>query len=198
MIAVIDTGGANLASVSFALQRLGVEGQLTSDAHQIRLAEKVILPGVGAAKDAMDKVRAAGLVEVIRGLQQPTLGICLGMQLLFSRSTEGGDVECLGLIPGTVRKMKTSPELRLPHMGWNALESGEGGGGPLLAGVAEGSYVYFVHSFQGEDGPWVQATCRYGVDVPAVVQKDNFFGAQFHPERSTAAGAQILRNFLSL
>lgn len=203
MIAIVHTGGANLASVSNALDRLGHPWSMTRDPATIQRAERVILPGVGAARDSMDRLREAELVDVIRGLTQPTLGICLGMQLLFERSEEG-DTPCLGIIPGTVTEMKPAPGLRIPHMGWNAVsptrplhDDGDGAAtAPLFAGIDDPAYFYFVHSFAAPMGEWVCATATHGVTIPAAVHHKNFHGCQFHPERSADAGARLLENFL--
>ncbi|MDP9126715.1 MAG: imidazole glycerol phosphate synthase subunit HisH [Pseudomonadota bacterium] len=197
MIAVIDSGVANLASVMASLQRLGAEAEITSDPVVIREAERVILPGVGSAAPAMAQLRDKQLVEVVRGLTRPVLGICLGMQLLFTRSEEGGDTSCLDIIPGEVRLLQSSAETPVPHMGWNtlALQAAEH---PLLRGVADGSFVYFVHSFAAPSGPYSLALTTYGTAFTAIAQHKNFLGCQFHPERSSTAGSQILRNFLDI
>ncbi|MFW7381861.1 MAG: imidazole glycerol phosphate synthase subunit HisH [Oligoflexus sp.] len=196
MIAIIDTGGANLSSVSNALDRLDQQWQITKDPQLIQQADKVILPGVGAAKDSMQRIDQAGLVSVIRNLQQPVLGICLGMQLLYDKSEEG-DVDCLGIIPGTVRHIPRKTGLSLPHMGWNRL-SFRNPQHPMAQSIVADAWVYFVHSFYGEINEFTVATTDYGCEIPALVQKENFFGAQFHPERSAQTGTQILRNFLTL
>ncbi len=192
-VAVIDSGGANIGSVCYALERLGVSAALTADAEEIRAAERVILPGVGAATPAMTRLHQLGLVETIRSLTQPLIGICLGMQLLFERSEEG-DVECLGLLPGVVRKLTAAPGIRVPHMGWNRLlpraES------TLLMGVESGAQAYFVHSYAAPVTDACIASCEHGQQFAAMVERGNIAGAQFHPERSAAVGAQILKNFL--
>lgn len=197
MIAIVDTGGANLASVTNALDRLQRPWKLTTDQELIRAAPKVILPGVGHAADSMGRLEARGLIPLIRSLEQPVLGICLGMQLLFSHSDEGGDVPCLGVIPGRVQLMAASPEITIPHMGWNGVQWNDLVA-PLFAGIRPGAHFYFVHSFKAPDGDWVGAVARHGQAVPAVVRQNNFFGAQFHPERSGRAGARFLENFLDL
>lgn len=194
MIAIVDTGGANIASVVNALRRLERPAELTSDPEKIRKASHVILPGVGAARDAMNRVEAGELVECLRGLKQPTLGICLGMQLLFE-SSEEGDAKCLGILPGRVRKIETEAALPVPHMGWNSVEATAC---PLYAGLPPSSYFYFVHSFVAPEGEWVTGRFAYGKDFTASVGQGNFFGVQFHPERSSLAGHQLLRNFLCL
>ena len=198
MIAIVDTGGANIASVVNAFYRLGLTSKLTDDAALIQDAPHVILPGVGAAEDSMNRLQTKGLVEVIRSLTQPVLGICLGMQLLFEKSEEG-NVDCLEIFPGTVSAMLPNPEkeITIPHMGWNRLQV-ENSQNPLVQNLPDPAYVYFVHSYCGPMGDWVAATTNHGVDVPAIVSKNNFVGTQFHPERSGTVGAQILRNFISL
>ncbi len=192
-IVVIDTGGANLASVVHAIHRLGAECSLTSRAERIRSGSRVILPGVGSAGAAMAALREAGLVEVIRSLTQPVLGICLGLQLLYERSDEGG-TECLDLIPGTVRKLQVPDQLRLPHMGWSQLDWRRADD-PLARGVDADDWYYFVHSFAAPTEHAI-ATGKHGRPFAAIVRKDNFAACQFHPEKSAGAGARILANFL--
>lgn len=194
MLAIVDSGGANIASVKFALERLGVQGELTTDPAVIRSAERVILPGVGSAAEGMKRLHARGLVECVRGLTQPVLGVCLGMQLLFEASEEG-PTPALGLLPGRVALLPAGPGLTVPHMGWNCLRIERPS--PLLAGLEEARF-YFVHSYAAPAGAHTLATAEHGTRFAAVVQRDNFFGAQFHPERSGAAGARLLRNFLQL
>ena len=197
MIAIIDSGGANIASVRFALERLGVDSVLTADPAVISAAERVILPGVGAAPVAMAQLARAGLVECIRGLTQPVLGICLGMQLLFEHSEEG-DTPLLGLVGGTCGAFDPGMGLTVPHMGWNRLLPRGEGRHPLLSGVEDGAHVYFVHSYAAPVSADTVASCSYGVDFTALVARGNFMGAQFHPERSGPVGARILGNFLAL
>ena len=197
MIAIIDSGGANIASVRFALERLGVDSVLTADPAVISAAERVILPGVGAAPVAMAQLARAGLVECIRGLTQPVLGICLGMQLLFERSEEG-DTPLLGLVGGTCGAFDPGMGLTVPHMGWNRLLPQGEGRHPLFSGVEDGAHVYFVHSYAAPVSADTVASCSYGVDFTALVARGNFMGAQFHPERSGPVGARILGNFLGL
>lgn len=191
-VAVIDSGGANLGSVVHALGRLGVEGRLTRDAGEIGAAGRVILPGVGAAGWAMNALAGAGLVDVIRGLTQPVLGICLGLQLLFERSEEG-DVECLGILPGRVRKLEGGAGLRLPHMGWNRLDWQADD--PLARGLDTDAWFYFVHGYAAPVDAAV-ASASHGQLFAAVVRRGNFAACQFHPEKSAGAGARLLRNFL--
>lgn len=195
MVTVVSHGAANVASVRFALERLGAVVRLTTDATEVAEAERLILPGVGAAGYAMGRLRALGLVEAVRAFQRPLLGVCLGQQLLFEASAEG-DVNLLGLLPGRVEALKPAPGLTVPHMGWSRL--GVRRDDPLLEGVAEGSYAYFVHGYVCPDGDHVLAAADYGQVVPAVVRRGNRWGCQFHPERSAATGARILRNFLEL
>jgi len=194
-VVVIDNGGGNVASVRYALERLGATAELSSDPERIRRAGRVILPGVGAARDAMARLEAAGLTRIIPALRQPVLGICLGMQLLFESSAEG-DSACLGILPGRAERLPGGPGRPVPHMGWNQLEILHPS--PLLAGLADGAYAYFVHSYAVAVGPDTQAACRYGERFAAVAGRDNFHGVQFHPERSAAAGARLLGNFLAL
>jgi glutamine amidotransferase len=194
-LAIIDSGGANISSVMHALRRLGGEPEFTADADVIRSAERVILPGVGAAGAAMTRLRELGLVECIRELQQPVLGICLGMQLLFDQSSED-DIDCLGIIPGTLKKLQPSQGLRVPHMGWNTTSVVRED--PLLDGLTEAPWFYFVHSYCVPIGDSTLATCTHGESFAAIVRKENFYGAQFHPERSARCGARILANFLEI
>jgi len=194
-LAIIDSGGANIGSVIHALHRLGAEPVFTADAATIRAASRVLLPGVGAAGAAMSRLRETGLTQCIRELRQPVLGICLGMQLLFERSEED-DTECLGIVPGTLRKMQSSPGIRVPHMGWNTTTVARDD--PLLAGLPEKPWFYFVHSYRAPLGDATLATCLHGEPFTAIVRQGNFYGAQFHPERSAANGARLLANFLEL
>ena len=198
-VTIIDTGCANLSSVRMAIERLGVTAQVSKEAAVIRGADKLILPGVGTAKAAMHNLQERGLVELIREAKQPLLGFCLGMQMLAQASEEhmGGesDIDCLGIVPGKVKLMQVG-DLRLPHMGWNQVE--HDGTHPLFNGIPSGSYFYFVHSYALEVTAATLATCNYGGPFTAVVGKDNFFGAQFHPERSGKAGARLIQNFLEL
>jgi glutamine amidotransferase len=193
-VALVDSGGANIGSVRFALQRLGVEAALTSDAAAIRNADRVILPGVGAAAAAMARLRESGLVEVLRSLTQPVLGVCLGMQLLCTHSDEG-DVDCLGLIDADVRRFDDCDGLRIPHMGWNRVDTMTPR--PLFADGAGDGWAYFVHSFAVPVCAATLATCEYGGAFSAAIGRDNFLGVQYHPERSAAFGLATLRNFLS-
>jgi imidazole glycerol-phosphate synthase subunit HisH len=192
---VIVASGANIASLQFALQRLGANATLSADAAEIRAASHVILPGVGAAAQAMARLRDCSLAAVIPTLQQPVLGICLGMQLLHETSQEGG-VDCLGIIPGRASRFAASADRPVPHMGWNTLDIRRPCA--LLEGLVDGDYAYFVHSYALDIGDATVASTRYGAPFSACVQWRNFYGAQFHPERSAAVGARLLNNFLAV
>lgn len=192
-IAIIDSGGANISSLLFALQRLGRTAELTTNPNIIRSADRVLLPGVGAAKDAMRRLTDAGLIDVIRGLRQPVLGICLGMQLLLDGSEEE-DVACLGIIPGIATKLPSSPAFPVPNMGWCAIRKQSAHS--LLKHIEDNSYFYFLHSYALPVSDPALATAEHVEPFSAIVGRDNFLGAQFHPERSSASGAQLLRNFL--
>jgi glutamine amidotransferase len=194
-VVIIDNGGGNVASICHALARLGATAELTTDAERIRMAERVILPGVGAAADAMARLRACALENLLPTLRQPVLGICLGMQLLHQHSDEGG-VDCLGLLPGDIRRLQPTGDLPVPHMGWNRLVIDRPH--PLLAGLDDGTFVYFVHSYALRPDAETYAHTEYGGQVAAVVSRNNFHGVQFHPERSGASGARLLANFLAL
>ena len=194
-VVLVDAGGTNIGSVRYALQRLGVEASLTADPAAIRAADKVILPGVGAAGPGMARLRELGLVGLMRALTQPVLGVCLGMQLLCAHSEEG-DTACLGVIDAPVRRFHEAPGLRVPHMGWNALEPVRGH--PLLDGIGAGEQAYFVHSYAVPAGECTLATTDFGGPFSAVVARGNFHGMQFHPERSAGVGARLLKNFLAL
>lgn len=191
-IAVVNSGGANISSVLHALHRLGAEPRFTADADIISRADRVILPGVGAAGRAMDVLRSHGLPQAIRELRQPVLGICLGMQLLFESSQED-DTRMLGLIPARLERLPDTEGLRVPHMGWNAICNQRQH--PLTEAL-DNKWFYFVHSYAAPLGDWTLSTSTHGSEFSAIVCKDNFFGAQFHPERSAKAGAELLRVFL--
>lgn len=195
-VAIVHLGAGNTASVQFALERLGADVVVTSDATVIADAEKVVLPGVGAAGYAMERMAALGLVEVIKGFQRPLIGLCLGQQLLFAESEENGGATMLGFIPGRVTRMPVRDDLPVPHMGWSQLNTlGED---PILEGVRDGDYAYFVHSYVCPDTNATIACADYGASVPAMVRTGNRWGCQFHPERSAETGARILKNFLEL
>ena len=191
----MDSGGANLASLRFALKRLGACAEVSADVRKVTRARRVLLPGVGAAAAAMRRLKALGLAATLRTLTQPVLGVCLGMQLLFERSEEG-HTQCLGVLPQTVRGLNAAPGHPVPHMGWNTLRPLKSD--PLLEGVTEGDYAYFVHSYGVPVTKDTLASAEYGTALAAVVRKMNFWGTQFHPERSADTGAQILLNFLRL
>jgi glutamine amidotransferase len=194
-VAIIDSGGANIASLLFAFERLGVGAELTTEPQRILDADRVVLPGVGAARDAMQRLRDAGLVDLIRKLEQPVLGICLGMQLLCEASEEE-DVECLGIVPGVVRKLDATRGFAVPNMGWCATTTIVGH--PALTGIDSGSWFYYLHSYALPVASATIATASHEQEFSAMVCQDNFVAAQFHPERSSAAGARLLRNFLEL
>ena len=194
-VAIIDSGGANITSLRNALERLGIASTLTSDAKTIRNASHVILPGVGAAADAMRRLRLNELLDVIAGLEQPVLGICLGMQLLAQSSAEDG-ARCLGIVPGAAEKLTASSQSPVPNMGWCQVRQAEPH--DLFTGIGDGSYFYFVHSFALPPGKHTIATARHSASFTAVLAYRNFFAAQFHPERSAAAGAVFLSNFLKV
>lgn len=192
---VIGSCGSNLASLGFAFERLGIEAPVTEDPERVRAASHVILPGVGAARDGMERLRRAGIAEVVPTLTQPVLGICLGMQVLFAASEEE-DTPCLGIIPGVARRFPRSAEHPVPHMGWNRIILH--GRSPLTDGLEDGGFAYFLHSYAVPTGPFTRASSEYGIEFSAIVEHGNFFGAQFHPERSSQLGARLLANFLAL
>lgn len=192
-VVLVDAGGSNIGSVRYALQRLGVDAELTGDAAAIRAADRVILPGVGAAAVCMARLRDLDLVEVLRTLDRPLLGVCVGVQLLFAHSEEE-DTPCLGLLPGGVRKLRAAPGIRVPHMGWNTLQRRRGGS--LVEGIADGDHAYFVHSYAAAVDDDCLCSSEHGQRFAAVVQRGNVAGAQFHPERSGAVGARLLKNFI--
>lgn len=201
MIAIIDYDAGNIKSVEKALEYLGEEAVITRDAEVLRKADKVILPGVGAFGDAMEKIRGYGLEEVIHSIvnkKTPFLGICLGLQLLFEESDETPGVQGLGVLKGKIKKIPAGENLKIPHMGWNSLHIAKDG--KLFAGIKENSYVYFVHSYylEAEEEGIVAATTQYGTLIHAAVEKENVFACQFHPEKSSDVGLTILKNFISL
>jgi glutamine amidotransferase len=194
-VVLVDAGGTNIGSVRYALQRLGADAELTADPARIRAATHVILPGVGAAPRGMARLREAGLVEVLRGLRQPVLGVCLGMQLLCE-SSEEGDTLCLDVVPGRVAHFKPATGLRIPHMGWNTMRKVQ----PhrVIADHVEASSAYFVHSYALPLSASTLLASTHGDEFSAVVAHDNFVGMQFHPERSADVGARLMKNFLEL
>ncbi len=195
MIAIIDYDAGNIRSVGNALQRLGAEYELTADPARILAADKVILPGVGNAAEAMANLQARGLCSLVRSLRRPVLGICVGMQLMC-RDSEEGPTQCLGIFDAHVRRFLETPGAKVPHMGWNALGNLDS---KLFKGLEGGSFVYFVHSYYPELCPDTIATCRHGERLfSAALKYENFYGTQFHPEKSGSVGAAILQNFLAL
>lgn len=194
MIAIIDVSGNNLTSLANALTRLGYNSVLTHDADQIQKATHVILPGVGTAAYGMKALREHGLTELLPALKQPLLGICLGMQLLLDYSAEG-DVECLGIIAGNADLLNTTSDFPVPHMGWNRLQWQKTSF--LQQGISAEEYVYFVHSYALKNTQHCLAQCNYNEPFSAIINKDNFFGMQFHPEKSAVTGMTLLNNFLS-
>ncbi len=189
-LAIIDYGAGNIRSIQFAFQRLGVEALLTSDRELIQKADKVIFPGVGAAGSAMEKLRSSGLHDLIPELRQPVLGICLGMQLMCE-SSEEGNTRGLGIFHTKVLRFDSG--VKVPQIGWNQIDGLQG---PLFDGVTEGSYIYMVHSYYAPECSDTVARSEYAVSYSAALQKDNFYGVQFHPEKSSTVGEQILKNFL--
>lgn len=196
-IVIVNTGCANISSVKFAVQRLGINVAVSDDIKLIQKADKVFLPGVGSANAAMASIKKKQLVNCIESLTQPVLGICLGMQLMVEKSEESltDSTPCLNLIPGQVKRMQVG-DLRLPHMGWNTVTATDNA--PLFKGIDADSYFYFVHSYAVAISEFTMASCQYGMEFSAAIHKDNFFGVQFHPERSSDAGAQLLKNFIDL
>jgi imidazole glycerol-phosphate synthase subunit HisH len=195
MVAITDSGGANIASLTCALERLGARSVVSADAETIESASHVILPGVGAAADAMQKLHAQRLPAIICRLSQPVLGICLGMHLLAERSEEDG-TECLGIIPGIARKLSGSPLSPVPNMGWcrvtHLMDH------PLLDGIPSGSHFYFVHSYALPVSEVTVAAAAHATPLTAIAARQNFVATQFHPERSASAGARLLANFLAM
>lgn len=196
-VVIIKYNAGNIESVTNALLRLGITAEVTADVEKIKAADKVIFPGVGEASTTMEYLRESGLDEVIKGLTQPFLGICLGMQLMCAHSEEG-DVECLGVFPNKVKRFAPEADkefiTKVPHMGWNELTHLKS---KIFEGVEEKSYVYFVHSFYAEVNEYTAAQCDYINPFTAALHKDNFYATQFHPEKSQSVGAKILENFIS-
>lgn len=190
MLAIVDLAYGNIGSIRLAFERFGVEPVVTADADAIAAADRVVLPGVGAAGHAMRRIDQLGLRGVLKALDQPALGICLGMQLLFERSEEA-DTECLAILPGSVRALEPAAGRPVPHMGWSKLDVRDGD-----IGLQSGDYVYFAHGYACDGGTATVASADYGREIPAVVRHRNWLGAQFHPERSGEAGARFLKAFL--
>jgi imidazole glycerol-phosphate synthase subunit HisH len=192
-LAIIKYNAGNIQSVITALERLGVQGEVTDDAEKIRSADKVIFPGVGEASSAMKSLVQNNLDQLIKTLKQPVLGICVGMQLLCEHSEEN-DTDCLGIVPVKVRKFKSGEEnIKVPQVGWNTIYNLKSG---LFENVNDNSYIYNVHSYFADDSDYTIANCKYGIEYAAAVQKDNFYGVQFHTEKSAETGDQILKNFI--
>ncbi|MBO7375278.1 MAG: imidazole glycerol phosphate synthase subunit HisH [Lachnospiraceae bacterium] len=200
MIAIIDYDAGNIASVEKAVKKLGYECIVTRDKEVLQKADKLILPGVGAFKDAMDKLNEYGLTDIVKKLvledKKPILGICLGLQLMFESSEENPGVEGLSLLKGKIVRLPEGDDRKIPHMGWNSLEFPKKS--KLFEGVVKGSFVYFVHSYylQAEDENVVAAISKYGADIHAAVEWENIYATQFHPEKSSSVGLKILSNFL--
>lgn len=195
MITIVNTGVANISSVLFACERMGKVARVSQNKDEISACTHVILPGVGTASASMANLARLGLVDCIQKLKQPTLGICLGMQLMFE-SSEEGNVKGLGHFKGHVRRLSPMPNFAIPHMGWNQVSKSKES--LLLAGIPNETHFYFVHSFRAPEGDETVAISLYSERIPAVIERSNWFGTQFHPERSGEAGAQLLKNFLSL
>jgi glutamine amidotransferase len=194
-VAIVDCGGANIASLTYALDRVGIDSILTRDAGTIRNASHVILPGVGAAADAMQRLDSNNLSAVISGLRQPVLGICLGMQLFAEASAEDS-ADCLGIVPAVAEKLHMSPTIPVPNMGWCRVRQSEPHA--LFAGIDNDSYFYFVHSFALPVGEYTLARAQHSKPFTAVLAQENFFATQFHPERSAMVGSKLLSNFAAL
>ncbi len=194
-LSVVNSGGANLSSVLFALDRLGITPEFTEDPDVITSSDKVILPGVGHAAHAMKILRDKNLIGCLKSLKQPVIGICLGMQLLYS-SSEEGDVECLDIIPGRIQEFSKTTGQAVPHMGWNTIKTQ--GENALLKGMDDNPYAYFVHSYAAPVSEHTIGKTEYIMPFTAMVKRDNFYGCQFHPERSGEVGETILRNFLEI
>ncbi|WP_121357175.1 imidazole glycerol phosphate synthase subunit HisH [Flavisolibacter nicotianae] len=194
-LAIIKYNAGNIQSVLVALERLGVQAEVTDKAEKIKAADKVIFPGVGEASSAMNSLRQNNLDQVIKELEQPVLGICVGMQLLCEHSEEN-DTTCLGIVPVKVKKFQSGKELiKIPQVGWNTIYDLKS---DLFKNVPENSYIYNVHSYYADDSEYTIANCNYGLEYAAAVKKDNFYGVQFHTEKSAETGDQIIKNFLEL
>jgi glutamine amidotransferase len=199
-ITVVDYGAGNLRSVQRALEATGQRARVTSDPAEVERADGLVLPGVGSSNDAMKALRERGLVEPLRayaGSGRPFLGVCLGLQVLFEWSEEGGGVECLGVLPGVVRRFPSQPGLKVPQIGWNAVRMRTSSAHPLVARIPDGSHFYFVHSYYAEprDAAIVVGEAEHGVPFPAIVAREQVAATQFHPEKSADLGLQIYANF---
>ena len=194
-LVIIKYNAGNIQSVLFALERLGINARVTDNAEEITSADKVIFPGVGEASSAMQNLREKGLDKIIKDLKQPVLGICVGMQLLCSTSEEN-KAQCLGIVPVAVKKfISTEQKIKVPQVGWNTIYNLKTA---LFTNVAEQSFIYNVHSYYAEDSAYTIANCEYGITYAAAIKKNNFYGVQFHTEKSAAVGDQIIKNFLAL
>ena len=193
-IAIIKYNAGNIQSVLYALERIGASAEVTDDIEKIRSADKVIFPGVGEASSAMNSLKENRLDELIKELKQPVLGICVGMQLLCTHSEEN-NTNCLGVVPVRVKKFSPAPDVKVPQIGWNNIYELQT---ELFKNINENSFIYNVHSYYAEDSEYTIARCHYGVDYAAAVRKDNFYGLQFHTEKSADVGEKILKNFLDL
>jgi imidazole glycerol-phosphate synthase subunit HisH len=193
-LAIIKYNAGNIQSVLNALERLGVDAEVTDDAESIRGADKVIFPGVGEASSAMRSLKENNLDAIIKSLKQPVLGICVGMQLLCEHSEEN-DTDCLAIVPVRVRRFSPALKLKVPQVGWNNIFELRS---PLFEEIPESSYIYNVHSYYAEDSEYTIAKCDYGITYAAAVKKDNFYGVQFHTEKSAEVGDKIIKNFLDL
>jgi glutamine amidotransferase len=192
---IIKYNAGNIQSVLYALERIGVSAMVTDSIQEIQTADKVIFPGVGEASTAMQYLKERNLDELIINLKQPVLGICLGMQLMCTHSTEN-DTACLGIFEEQVKQFETSdPTIKVPQIGWNTITALKT---PLFKGIAENSFAYFVHGYYAAKGKHTIATTKYIQDYSSALQKDNFYGVQFHPEKSALVGEQIIQNFLAL
>ena len=193
-LAIIKYNAGNIQSVLNALERLGVNAEVTDDAGSMRSADKVIFPGVGEASSAMRSLKENDLDKIIKELKQPVLGICVGMQLLCEHSEEN-DTECLNIVPVRVKRFPSSFKLKVPQVGWNTIFELQS---PLFKNIPDKSYIYNVHSFYAEDSEYTIAKCDYGLEYAAAIKKDNFYGVQFHTEKSAEVGDKIIKNFLEI
>ncbi len=193
-VVIVKYNSGNVSSVRFALQRLGIDGILSNDHEEIRTADRVIFPGVGHAGTAMESLVQHGLQKLLPELKQPFLGICAGMQLMCTHSEEG-DTKCMGIVPLSVKRFPSVNSLKVPHTGWNTIHQLKGS---LFQGIPENAFMYFVHSYYVETGQETIAACDYGLEYSAAIQKNNFYGVQFHAELSSDAGSTLLSNFLNI